>query len=89
MNLGTVHVVQGIQYRLKSQSRLYSIVEQLQQLVYQSFAKLIKKAPNSAYLVKFATISRNQIYPEEFLKFTGMLSILESNLLHCSFSVSK
>ena len=43
MNLGTIHVVQGIQHGLKSQSRLYSIVEQLQQLAYQSFAKLIKK----------------------------------------------
>ena len=44
-------------------------------------------ASNSTYLVQFATIFRSQIYPEEFLKFTGMLSILESNILQRIFSV--
>ena len=40
-------------------------------------------------MVQFATISHSQIYPGEFLKFTGMPSILESNLLKCIFSVSR
>ena len=44
---------------------------------------------NSTYLVQFATISRNQIYLGKFLKFTGMLSILERKLLQCIFSFSK
>ena len=37
-------------------------------------------------MVQFATISRSQIYPGAFSKFTGTLSILERNILQCNFS---
>ena len=74
--------------RIRRQMRTYSIVEQLLQLVFQSFCYNDKKAANSTYLVQFATISRSQIYPGEFLKFTSMLSILESIILHCNFVFS-
>ena len=55
---------------------------------FKNFAKMIRAA-NSTYLVQSATMSRSQIYQGEFLKFTGMLYILESNILQCIFSVLK
>ena len=54
-------------------------------MVFRSLYLKDKETANSTYMVQFTTISRSQICPVEFLKFIGMLSSLESNLLQCIF----
>ena len=55
---------------------------------FKVFAKIVRKLLIQLIwfnLLPFLIV----IYPGGFLKFTGMLSILERNLLQCIFSVSK
>ena len=42
------------------------LLSNLSNWFFKGFAKLIKKAANSTYLVQFATISHSQIYQESF-----------------------